>query len=172
MHVVRNLSQKSPTSALDFCEPYLVENTQTEFFGTCRANASSPAYPLMSVHRTNQTHGPRRRPREGGARLSPTRESMRMVRRCAPRDDSKKRACAGEAGTPDEEPERTRMPGWIKYVGLGCSSHNSSGGPVNDLRVRLTERTLQTCSLWTTKPTTLLFDDATSSVRSDQLGRN
>ena len=57
MHEVRNLSQKSPTSALDFCEPYLVENTQTEFFGTYRANASSSAQPLMTIQCTAQTHG-------------------------------------------------------------------------------------------------------------------
>src|SRR4051794_18291389 len=45
---VRNLLQKSPTSAQDFCEPQPVENAQTKFFGIGRANVSTSAYPLMT----------------------------------------------------------------------------------------------------------------------------
>ena len=59
--IVRNLSQKSPSSAQDLCEPHPIENAQAEFVEIGRANVSSSARSLMSVHRTNQTHGPTRR---------------------------------------------------------------------------------------------------------------
>ncbi len=56
--IVRNLSQKSPSSAQDLCEPHPIENAQAEFVEIGRANVSSSARSLMTVGRTNQTHGP------------------------------------------------------------------------------------------------------------------
>jgi hypothetical protein len=56
--MMRNLLQKSTSSAQDFCERYLIENTLPEFVRLRRANVSSSAWSLMTVHRTAQTHGP------------------------------------------------------------------------------------------------------------------
>ncbi len=56
--MVQNLSQKSVTSAQDFCERYPIEKTQSKFTRLRRANVSSSAQPLMTVGRPAQTHGP------------------------------------------------------------------------------------------------------------------
>jgi homogentisate 1,2-dioxygenase len=56
--MLQNLSQKPSSSAQDFCSRYLIENINSEFAEMWRANVSSFARGLMTVHRTNQTHGP------------------------------------------------------------------------------------------------------------------
>jgi hypothetical protein len=41
-----------------FCSTQVIEIAQAGFLGNQRANVSSSAWWLMTVHRTNQTHGP------------------------------------------------------------------------------------------------------------------
>ena len=55
---VQNISQKSGTSARDFCFPYPIEKSGLNLseFGV-RMSQLSPGL-LMSVHRTIQTYGP------------------------------------------------------------------------------------------------------------------
>ena len=56
--VVQNISQKSPSSARDFCNSYLFEKAWIKFIRIWLANVSSSARSLMTVHRSIQTHGP------------------------------------------------------------------------------------------------------------------
>jgi hypothetical protein len=55
---MQNISQKSASSAQDFCNQYPIENAQTEFAENWLANVSSSARSLMTVHRSIQTYGP------------------------------------------------------------------------------------------------------------------
>ena len=54
----KNLSQNSSTSAQDFRNRFLIERPDPNSPECGLANVSSSAQSLMSVHRTNQTHGP------------------------------------------------------------------------------------------------------------------
>jgi hypothetical protein len=56
--MMQKLSQKSPSSSQDFCERYLIENIHLKFTRLQRANVSSSAWSVMTVHHTAQTHGP------------------------------------------------------------------------------------------------------------------
>jgi len=70
-YVVQNLSQKSATSAYDFCERYPIEKTKPKFAGMRRANVSSSARSPMTVHRPAQTHGPSARQASDGRSAHP-----------------------------------------------------------------------------------------------------